>query len=742
MNLLTISLNFYTQTEKELPETCLTQYRMLKTNLLKILQSDRLVQLKQKLSEAELTLNLPDQYAKLVKIQEEFLACEKLGENTDALVKAYYETTDEIKKSEEALNNIYSDILTEQKHLWQKAQDNREIKFLETFILSNLQIDKTDLNFQRLLKVTQLCLDAFKIYHDKAYIKDEHGYQFQVRYLIANHLMGSEVEWFCKSGEDRTGRLAEMLEEFHIYFNKFGTFPIFSEEKNLSYRQAVAKDVHNYSVNRDIACHNVPGARGLQGSSSYGENANLEIGEFDALIAKTAKKAFKVHKNLYHKTVVYNQYHSDVEQMAMTLVDDEHEKAQLLSILENDGYKNILTKVESEFDLRLQVLKSLKKSQEIVKGVTKQKGFFNILTDKQRELFFSQYLQMQANHLEQLESSQVLALYHLKDILRLMQPQMDENEFCDFYQQLTDELPDTEMLNRRSNVIEQYERTLKNIEQKQEQVRKLGDTHNQLGHWMSAQLKRQSIRKTMHAKLDAATWLIQPIDYANENDVSLRKKISELNQLDQQFSNWVQVFDFYEGDNKKILELKSRLNQLMPHVAKSLNNAVSELTQRQLKSVPPQNSDWRKEALKTDFTVGQFSSVKAEQLGMRPEKHVSQGVTKKSFVTVDAEKKLYYVKTHEGALSYAGEHCDSDRKQMISAMTHEMSQSNSGQKNVFISGLSKSMQQDAALRLHQQGFKVYLKAEGDDYQIFKPNLLQRAELLKETADVMREMRLR
>lgn len=77
------------------------------------------------------------------------------------------------------------------------------------------------------------------------------NYRFQARFaMLASH-MDTFVEWFCKSGEDRTGLLNEHIEAFCIYIEKYGHAPSWDNEQDKANFHQIMPHVHNGAPNRE-----------------------------------------------------------------------------------------------------------------------------------------------------------------------------------------------------------------------------------------------------------------------------------------------------------------------------------------------------------------------------------------------------------------------------------------------------------------------------------------------------------
>ncbi|MCH9689682.1 MAG: hypothetical protein K0U24_08780 [Gammaproteobacteria bacterium] len=94
--------------------------------------------------------------------------------------------------------------------------------------------------------------------------------QVGARYLILSKYMGHDVDFYCKSGEDRTGRVQNLIEEMYEFSRRHGYFPRYDSHKkallldDTTQQQTLALYASEFSVSRDITGENAHGARGLQ----------------------------------------------------------------------------------------------------------------------------------------------------------------------------------------------------------------------------------------------------------------------------------------------------------------------------------------------------------------------------------------------------------------------------------------------------------------------------------------------
>ncbi|MCX7119859.1 MAG: hypothetical protein NTZ86_08390 [Legionellales bacterium] len=126
--------------------------------------------------------------------------------------------------------------------------------------------------------------------------------QFGARYLLANKIMGNYVEFFCKSGEDRTGRMQNLLEELLEFYRRHQRYPQYDVKTrqiakiDAEEQVTIAKYVAEFSVCRDIADQNAHGARGLQLTSGPLLNQGLPNLSGDTL-GKLAKGVYQYARN-------------------------------------------------------------------------------------------------------------------------------------------------------------------------------------------------------------------------------------------------------------------------------------------------------------------------------------------------------------------------------------------------------------------------------------------------------------
>lgn len=82
------------------------------------------------------------------------------------------------------------------------------------------------------------------------------NYRFQARFAMLANYSGQFVEWFCKSGEDRTGLLNEHIEAFCIFIEKYGYAPNWDNKDDHEKFHELMPLVHNGAPNRETNSYN------------------------------------------------------------------------------------------------------------------------------------------------------------------------------------------------------------------------------------------------------------------------------------------------------------------------------------------------------------------------------------------------------------------------------------------------------------------------------------------------------
>ena len=156
------------------------------------------------------------------------------------------------------------------------------------------EADESSSNLRKTLIAQRDLLDLYedtkKMYFSDANDQVQFRHHLQTNLVLANHLMGKNVEFFCKSAEDRTGRIDNKIQEALIYRQSHGHFPVHSDQKAQAIINQIAIRVLDGSASVQTTDQNNRGAAGLQlhNDPSYGVRAIM-----GKLMGNLAKKVYK-----------------------------------------------------------------------------------------------------------------------------------------------------------------------------------------------------------------------------------------------------------------------------------------------------------------------------------------------------------------------------------------------------------------------------------------------------------------
>ena len=234
-------------------------------------------------------------YEELEKSQKAYME-NKSPENK----KNYFSRMKETRKVEKKLHEAYKGVEIERKKIWD--ENKKKLGSLDKKIIDYLGNEKNrnKINSEegKPLKDLLLCLQLYHQGEAMYFGRNLEAHQFPSRYLLVNQMMGKPVDWFCKSGEDRTGRLNNFVEELCAFVDEKGHFPGYDfgkkdmVQKDRDTQQELAKTVVEFSVSRDICDANAHGARGLQ-QTATGMAVNK------GLTNKTGNKIAHLAKGVY-----------------------------------------------------------------------------------------------------------------------------------------------------------------------------------------------------------------------------------------------------------------------------------------------------------------------------------------------------------------------------------------------------------------------------------------------------------
>jgi len=197
--------------------------------------------------------------------------------------KNYAEIMSTIEELRKKSHKQYNQIEKERQKIRETQKKQiQEMKDLVNTILNSdwYQIERV-LNRQLddVLSFVQLRL----LMEEKYFSEDKSGlvsttetFHFQTLYLLANNLLGRIVEFYCKSGEDRTGRLNDTVEEYFCFKDIYGRFPDISDKHDRTAIEAITPIINEYSVSNEICSGNAPGARAKQQGEKLTTNAEAQ----------------------------------------------------------------------------------------------------------------------------------------------------------------------------------------------------------------------------------------------------------------------------------------------------------------------------------------------------------------------------------------------------------------------------------------------------------------------------------
>lgn len=181
----------------------------------------------------------------------------------------YIQLLKSIDKARHTINNLEHNILNERLNIIKEKKPQ-----IQTVIqnILNKKIGKSKQD-----EVAELYYQSLFMYLDKN-IEPTH---FGARYLLVNEKMGHAVDFYCKSGEDRTGRMQNLIEELCEFSREKGHYPRYDFNKKViqkadeTLQRVIAQTVSERSVSRDNTNSNAHGARGLQITSAIELNTGL-----------------------------------------------------------------------------------------------------------------------------------------------------------------------------------------------------------------------------------------------------------------------------------------------------------------------------------------------------------------------------------------------------------------------------------------------------------------------------------
>lgn len=186
------------------------------------------------------------------------------------------------QKLEKELNKTYAKELALQKKNYDKGP-GKELQ----------ELFNKDPQLKNLSELNQKLTQAKECFYEKRYKKADTVMEFQTLFLEIQESTNRHCEFFCKSAEDRTGRLDDILQERKVFKQVYGHEPTNRHHQGLI-DQEIAPLVHQYSASQQNTEQN-SGARGEQIGAAVNRNLgeNGDLAKIDKAHASLAKQIFK-----------------------------------------------------------------------------------------------------------------------------------------------------------------------------------------------------------------------------------------------------------------------------------------------------------------------------------------------------------------------------------------------------------------------------------------------------------------
>ena len=206
-----------------------------------------------------------------------------------------------IKHAQDKIGAENKNIVNEKRKLFLKNKNKiNEYQDKLNFTMKDiLKRSKINSNTRKLLEtyrdVINNAMEAREVYYEKKYKNPGCLNDFQALYIETQQLLGNSVEFFCKSAEDRTGRVDDRVMERQVYKAIKGHAPRTKVDYVLM-NTSIAPIVHQYSPSQDNTEQN-SGARGEQVTGKANPEQS-HLFNADRSHSQLAKKVFKLSKKL------------------------------------------------------------------------------------------------------------------------------------------------------------------------------------------------------------------------------------------------------------------------------------------------------------------------------------------------------------------------------------------------------------------------------------------------------------
>ncbi len=238
----------------------------------------------------ELNNNIQNDFSELHASYGQLLQLDKEGKNTDDIKKKIDNLTGQIEKKEKELGklnlkqvNEFSKQYTGGNNLKRNLNEmNEQLKFIN-------DPEKRD--------IYKLFCRAKEVFLTGDFAKSDTVMEFQKIYINLHSKMSNCIEFNCKSGEDRSGRVDDAVQEMEL--KKLLNGSISDDE--------IMHTIHQFSASQNNTEWN-SGARGLQISAAVNDKS---IATIDNKNSKLAKEVYTVAKEIKNPSVAVRAYIED-----------------------------------------------------------------------------------------------------------------------------------------------------------------------------------------------------------------------------------------------------------------------------------------------------------------------------------------------------------------------------------------------------------------------------------------------
>lgn len=227
-------------------------------------------------------------YAKLEKLNNKnYLSGNKSLELKIEMLKH------QIEKQEKTFYSAYSKLLKVMRSTYLKKRDKNEtlVASIENLFAEEINKSKTFEEKEALtllLKISLNLYSAKKIFYLKKSRSLENVMDFQSIYIQTHSTLNNFIEFFCKSGEDRTGRIDDKVLEREIFYQTYMRLPVKDQDLALDHEGLVGI-VHQFSASQNTTEQN-SNARGEMVSSEINPEFTAKLDKLQASLAKRVIK--------------------------------------------------------------------------------------------------------------------------------------------------------------------------------------------------------------------------------------------------------------------------------------------------------------------------------------------------------------------------------------------------------------------------------------------------------------------